>query len=154
MPNPSLEKWSVANCAEFNAVNNALINGAKIGNLDVGTVMVKKGQAFQMCRICQITIFGSLQVQRSEVRSSLTTPSDDEFLQVYKKCRGKTYSMRISQSSNVDYNFIKVSKEEYKISRLDVDLESAAHLAIDAVVGLCTLDIGGSTRRWYFLHRY
>lgn len=59
MPNPSLEKWPVVNCAEFNAVNNALNSGARIGNLDVGTVMVKTGQAFPMCRNCQVTIFGA-----------------------------------------------------------------------------------------------
>jgi hypothetical protein len=59
MPNPSLEKWPVANCAEFNAVNNALNSGARIGNLNVGTVMVKTGQAFPMCRNCQVTIFGA-----------------------------------------------------------------------------------------------
>lgn len=59
MPNPSLQKWPVANCAEFNAVNNALNSGAKITNLDVATVVVKTGQAFPMCKNCQITIFGA-----------------------------------------------------------------------------------------------
>ena len=59
MPNPSLEKWPVANCAEFNAVNNALNAGSRIANLTVATINTKTGEAMAMCRNCVITIFGT-----------------------------------------------------------------------------------------------
>lgn len=59
MPNPSLMMRPVANCAEFNAVNNALLNGSKINNLSVATYRIREGTPFPMCPNCRVTIFGS-----------------------------------------------------------------------------------------------
>lgn len=60
MPSTSLERWVIANCAEFKGVNEALKAGAKIGDLEVHTVLVKTGEAFPMCKNCQVTIFGEI----------------------------------------------------------------------------------------------
>ncbi len=59
MPNPSLENWEVANCAEFKAVNDALLNGARIENLEVYTVRTKTGEAYPRCKNCRITTDGT-----------------------------------------------------------------------------------------------
>ncbi|MBD2499005.1 hypothetical protein H6G83_00010 [Anabaena azotica FACHB-119] len=59
MPNPSLETWPVNNCAEFKAVNQALLDGAKITNLEVHTVRTQTGEAFSRCANCQITTEGA-----------------------------------------------------------------------------------------------
>lgn len=59
MPDPSLEKWPVANCAEFNACNNALLNGAKLEDLTVHTVKVKTGEPFPRCNNCRVTTDGT-----------------------------------------------------------------------------------------------
>ncbi|MCC5618653.1 hypothetical protein LC605_26900 [Nostoc sp. CHAB 5836] len=57
MPNPSLTDWpDVANCAEFKAVNNALLNGANIEDLEVHTIRTWTGEAFPRCANCRITI--------------------------------------------------------------------------------------------------
>ena len=62
MPTVSLEIWSVANCAEFKAVNNALNVGAKLENLVVTTVRVNTLTFVPMCKNCQISIQGVLLV--------------------------------------------------------------------------------------------
>ena len=49
MPKTSMTNWAVANCAEFNAVNNALNAGARINNLVVTTVRVKTLAMERMC---------------------------------------------------------------------------------------------------------
>jgi len=59
IPDPSLEDWAPSNCAEFNACNNALLNGASIEDLDVYTVRTFSGKAFPACRNCQVTIQGA-----------------------------------------------------------------------------------------------
>ncbi|MBM4361115.1 MAG: VCBS repeat-containing protein [Deltaproteobacteria bacterium] len=59
MPSPSLEKWSPSNCAEFNACNNAMLNGSQIKNLEVHTVQVKSGADFPRCANCQVTTKGA-----------------------------------------------------------------------------------------------
>jgi len=57
MPNPSLEAhWAVANCAEFNAANNALNAGAKMKNLFIYTIIRKNKAPFCRCKNCQITV--------------------------------------------------------------------------------------------------
>ena len=58
MPVPSLERWQVANCAEFKAVNDALVNGARIEKLEVHTVRTKKGEAYPRCKNCRLTVDG------------------------------------------------------------------------------------------------
>ena len=62
MPNVSSELWEVANCAEFNSVNNALNAGSKMQNLVVTTVRVKTLQLFPMCDNCMISLKGVLLV--------------------------------------------------------------------------------------------
>lgn len=59
IPNPSLTKAPVVNCVESNAVNKALLDGAKIKNLHVATYIIRQGTPFKMCPNCQITILGS-----------------------------------------------------------------------------------------------
>jgi hypothetical protein len=58
-PKESLEPWRVENCAEFKAVNQALLDGAQIQNLEVHTVRNSNGLAFPRCRNCQITTDGT-----------------------------------------------------------------------------------------------
>ncbi|WP_416054401.1 RHS repeat-associated core domain-containing protein [Pectobacterium carotovorum] len=60
MPSPSLERWPVQNCAEFKGVNQALLDGARLENLEVHTVKTISGEAFPMCSNCQTTIFGTI----------------------------------------------------------------------------------------------
>jgi len=59
MPAESLEKWPVENCAEFSAVNKALMKGAKMENLDEHTVRTSSSQAFERCQNCKITTSGT-----------------------------------------------------------------------------------------------
>ncbi|AOR23440.1 RHS repeat-associated core domain-containing protein [Clostridium taeniosporum] len=59
IPNPSLTMRPPANCAEFNAVNKALLDGAKIKDLSVATFKIREGTAFPMCPNCRVTIFGA-----------------------------------------------------------------------------------------------
>ncbi|MEH2288866.1 YwqJ-related putative deaminase [Nostoc sp.] len=56
MPVPSEEKWEVSNCAEFKAVNDALLDGANIMDLEVHTVRTRSGEAYSRCRNCRKTI--------------------------------------------------------------------------------------------------
>jgi hypothetical protein len=58
-PSPSLEPWQVANCAEFKAVNNAMLDGANIEDLEVHTVRTRTGEAFPRCKNCRITTDGT-----------------------------------------------------------------------------------------------
>jgi len=58
MPVPSEELWEVSNCAEFKAVNDALLDGANIRNLEVHTVRTRSGEAYPRCRNCRKTIDG------------------------------------------------------------------------------------------------
>ena len=62
MPMVSRTSWVVPNCAEFNAVNNALNAGAKLENLVVTTVKVRTLTLMPMCKNCQISIQGVLLV--------------------------------------------------------------------------------------------
>ncbi len=59
MPNPSLERWPVDNCAEFQAANAALKDGARMENLVIHTVKVRDGLAFPRCQNCQVTTNGA-----------------------------------------------------------------------------------------------
>ena len=56
LPKESLEDWLVTNCAEFNAVNNALLNGAKIENLTVATIWTRSGGIAAPCQNCSVWI--------------------------------------------------------------------------------------------------
>jgi hypothetical protein len=58
MPPSSLEPWSIGNCAEFNAANNALNAGARLKDLVITTVKVKTGDPFEMCRNCALIFKG------------------------------------------------------------------------------------------------
>jgi hypothetical protein len=58
MPTVSKTAWDVASCAEFNAVNQALLAGEKVGDLVVATVRVQTGLPFPMCPNCVITLKG------------------------------------------------------------------------------------------------
>jgi len=54
----SLAGWEGWNCAEFNAVNNAIHGGAKLENLTVHTVRVKTAANALPCGKCKITTGG------------------------------------------------------------------------------------------------
>jgi len=58
MPDPSLEFWVVSNCAEFNAVNNALHAGANLSDLTVTTLRIRTGAPMPRCLNCKITTDG------------------------------------------------------------------------------------------------
>ena len=59
LPKESLEKWSVTNCAECDALNQALKNGADIKDLEMHTVKIDKKTGvitdFERCENCKIT---------------------------------------------------------------------------------------------------
>jgi hypothetical protein len=59
LPEKSLEKWPVTNCAECDALNKALHDGAELGNLEMHTMKIDKktGKAtnFEKCNNCKIT---------------------------------------------------------------------------------------------------
>lgn len=56
LPLKSLEAWRTTNCAEFNAVNQALKSGAKVENLVFAVVNVEKGTIAIPCNNCSIWI--------------------------------------------------------------------------------------------------
>lgn len=58
-PQESLEPWRVENCAEYKAVNQALLDGARIQDLEVHTVRNSNGLAFPRCSNCKITTEGT-----------------------------------------------------------------------------------------------
>ena len=60
MPSVSKTSWSVSNCAEFVATNNALHAKVKMKNLVVTTVKVKTLTPFPMCPNCKITLKNTL----------------------------------------------------------------------------------------------
>ena len=51
----SYELWSVDNCAEVYATNNALINGANIDNIFLNTQFFNNGAYAEPCANCKIT---------------------------------------------------------------------------------------------------
>ncbi|MEI4803438.1 hypothetical protein WAZ07_19635 [Bacillus sp. FJAT-51639] len=51
----SFEKWDVDNCAEIQAVNQALNDGAKIEDMFVRTVNFKTGEFADFCKNCKVT---------------------------------------------------------------------------------------------------
>jgi RHS repeat-associated protein len=62
MDGPTLEKWRQGNCAEFNAVNDALLKGAKIEDLQYSTFRVREGTYEPSCRNCKIALQGAKEV--------------------------------------------------------------------------------------------
>jgi RHS repeat-associated protein len=62
LPASSKEIWSVENCSECNALNNAFLDGAQAKNLEIHTVKIDKPskggavQDFPPCDNCKITI--------------------------------------------------------------------------------------------------
>lgn len=60
----SFEIWSVENCAEINAANNALRNGATLDNIFINTKNYKDGVFAPPCRNCQITFNGVFMPER------------------------------------------------------------------------------------------
>ena len=64
MPDESLTKWTVNNCAEISAVNKALQNGAKMENLVVATLCLDwktvTFTSFSACSNCRISLSGVL----------------------------------------------------------------------------------------------
>ncbi|MCM1260244.1 MAG: hypothetical protein NC222_04740, partial [Staphylococcus sp.] len=64
MPDESLTKWTVNNCAEISAVNEALQNGAKMENLVVATLQLDwktvTFTSFSACSNCRISLRGVL----------------------------------------------------------------------------------------------
>ena len=71
LPKESKEPWSVQNCAECQALNNAFKDGAKVENLEIHTVRIdKKGivQDFSPCKNCEITTKGVKNTSKKKVR--------------------------------------------------------------------------------------
>ena len=62
MDGPTLEKWRQGNCAEFNAVNDALLNGARIEDLQYSTFRVRSGTYEPSCRNCKLALRGAKEV--------------------------------------------------------------------------------------------
>lgn len=53
VPSSSLAEWpNVFNCAEMDAVNQALNNGVRLDNLQLYTVYTKSGDSVAMCGNC------------------------------------------------------------------------------------------------------
>jgi hypothetical protein len=59
MPEESKEPWTVCNCAEFKATNQALNDGAEMKDLEIHTVRTKTGEAAQRCKNCEETTSGA-----------------------------------------------------------------------------------------------
>ncbi|WP_157739718.1 hypothetical protein [Paenibacillus kribbensis] len=51
----SFEKWRVENCAEIQAVNQALKNGADIEDILLNTISFETGKFKKMCKNCKET---------------------------------------------------------------------------------------------------
>lgn len=58
LPENSFNRYDIGNCAEVDAVNQALNNGAKLSDLNLYTIDVKKGLPKQMCENCVYTFEG------------------------------------------------------------------------------------------------
>lgn len=69
MPRVSFEHWQVENCAEFRALNKALLAGAVESDLETHTVRAFSGKTFPPCHNCQITTTGTL-VSGSKISST------------------------------------------------------------------------------------
>jgi RHS repeat-associated protein len=59
VPATSLEPWHPANCAEFKAVNNALLGGSKLNSLEIHTIRTANGEIMPRCANCRITTAGA-----------------------------------------------------------------------------------------------
>ncbi|EMS8291123.1 hypothetical protein WK688_000911 [Salmonella enterica] len=55
MPSSSKEPWTVNNCAEIDAVNQALKDNSSLHDLEMATVHTGDGRIFPKCRNCQET---------------------------------------------------------------------------------------------------
>ena len=53
IPKESLEAWQVSNCAEFNAVNNALLQGSRPQDIVVRTIRTSTQEAVTPCLNCK-----------------------------------------------------------------------------------------------------
>jgi hypothetical protein len=64
LPSPSLEPWPPGNCAEFNACNAALLNGANFENLIYSTIRIGRGglEPFPSCANCQVILRGAKEI--------------------------------------------------------------------------------------------
>jgi RHS repeat-associated protein len=60
MPDPSRTDWPADNCAEFQAVNGALLSGSTIEDLIVHTIRVADDSPFPRCLNCSTTTRGTL----------------------------------------------------------------------------------------------
>ena len=58
LPDPSLEPWSAANCAEVAACSRAISAGANLDDLVTYTVRTRTGEYFPPCRNCQVWLPG------------------------------------------------------------------------------------------------
>ncbi|MGE5417108.1 MAG: hypothetical protein ACM3UZ_10290 [Acidobacteriota bacterium] len=56
-----IENYPLNNCGEFNAINNALSNGAKIGDLKLYSVAIKEGTFKEACKNCSALFEGFVQ---------------------------------------------------------------------------------------------
>ncbi|MDO1511027.1 MULTISPECIES: RHS repeat domain-containing protein, partial [unclassified Neisseria] len=59
MPSESRTPWSVINCAEIDAVNQALKDGARMEDLEIATVRTSDSSAFARCDNCKVTFSSS-----------------------------------------------------------------------------------------------
>ncbi len=62
----SLKPWNFENCAEWEAINNALQNGEKIEDLVVFTAKNVSGKPFPCCLNCRLTTLGAAVASNSE----------------------------------------------------------------------------------------
>ena len=66
LPEKSLNQYRVGNCAEVDAVNQALNNGANISHLNLYTIDAKTGVPKAMCENCVYTFDGYVKSILSE----------------------------------------------------------------------------------------
>ena len=59
MPKESRMPWSVINCAEIDATNQALKAGARMRDLEIATVRTSDGTPFARCDNCKVTFSSS-----------------------------------------------------------------------------------------------
>ncbi|MBQ6942757.1 MAG: hypothetical protein IJN43_00360 [Ruminococcus sp.] len=52
--NAQVEKWSLDSCGEYNAVNNAIMDGAQIQNLYLYSVTRRNGDYMAACKNCRL----------------------------------------------------------------------------------------------------
>lgn len=63
---PTLKNWQYENCAEWEAINNALHDGAKMEDLVVFTTKNASGKPFPCCLNCRLTTLGSSVVSNND----------------------------------------------------------------------------------------